>query len=342
MLSVEVRRVSSPRSTLNTRLSTSSSSRGVPLKGDPLRGNPRKGRGLQPELGPGAPPAGVRLFGPRAQGPGAPLGRAVPGPPAQRGLDPGRPEGRRRLDRRRAPPRRPRGHADDQAGDRPAVRRRGRRSRRRPDEDRQVLLRLARGGAGGDLPQDAPGDDLGPPGRPRQARRPPPQHAHAGLPPGVQAPGDRPRDARHLRADRAPARHGEREGRARGPGVPLPRAGGAREAVAGSRPADEGLRDHDRRHPPPHRGAPRGRGHPGRGLRPDEALLLDLAQDEAQRRRGRAALRHPGLPGRRARDPGLLRHPRHGPPALAPRARAGSRTTSRCRSPTSTSRSTRR
>ena len=37
--------------------------------------------------------------------------------------------------------------------------------------------------------------------------------------PGGQAPGDRPGDARHLRADREPPRHGPRQGGARGPGA---------------------------------------------------------------------------------------------------------------------------
>ena len=197
----------------------------------------------------------------------------------------------------------------------------GRRARRRPDEDRQVLLRLPRGGAGRDVPQDDPGDDLGPADRPGQAGGPAPQHAHARVPARVQAAGDRPRDARHLRADRPPAGHGEREGRARGPGVPLPRARGAPAPGPRGRPADEGLGGDDRRHPAAARGAAGRCRRPGRGLRTDEALLLDLVENEADGCGGRAALRHPRLPHRRARDPRLLRGPRDGPPALAPGAR---------------------
>ena len=205
-----------------------------------------KSRGLQPAVRPGPAPAGVRLLGARAQGAGPPLGRAVPRPSAQRRLDPRRHEGRRRLDRRRTASRRARGHADDQGGDRAAVRRRGRRARRRTDQDRQVLLRLARGGAGGDLPQDDPRDGVGPAGRPREARGPAPQHAHPPVPAGGKAPRDRARDPRHLRPDREPPRNGPREGRARGPRVHAPRARRLRARRARGRAADEGLRGDDR------------------------------------------------------------------------------------------------
>ena len=78
------------------------------------------------------------------------------------------------------------------------------------------------------------------------------------------------------------------------------------------------------------------------GDRAAQALLLDLPEDDPRRPR---VLRHlrPGRhphPGRQR--PGLLRRPRRAAQPLEPAARAGSRTTSRCRSSTCTSRCTRR
>ena len=73
-----------------------------------------------------------------------------------------------------------------------------------------------------------------------------------------------------------------------------------------------------------------------------QALLLDLPEDDPRRPRVLRHLRprrHPH-PGRQR--PGLLRRARRAAQPLEPAARAGSRTTSRCRSSTCTSRCTRR
>jgi hypothetical protein len=67
------------------------------------------------------------------------------------------------------------------------------RGRRRRHEDRPLRLHLEGGPAGRDVPQDAPGDDGGHPGHPREARRPPPQHADALPPPEEKRRASRPR-----------------------------------------------------------------------------------------------------------------------------------------------------
>ena len=95
-----------------------------------------------------------------------------------------------------------------------------RRARGRRDQDRQARLLLPRGAAGRELPQDGGGHGARPARAHDQARRPPPQHADARLPAAGQGQEDRPGDARHLRAARAPPRHGQGQGRARGPRPP--------------------------------------------------------------------------------------------------------------------------
>ena len=114
-------------------------------------------------------------------------------------LDPGR-------HRRRAAARRRRGHADHHREDSGALRPRGRPRRRRRDEDRRHSVLVERGAAGRELPQDAARDGRRHPRHPGEARRPPPQHAHALAHAGRPAAAHRAGDARHLRADREPAR----------------------------------------------------------------------------------------------------------------------------------------
>ena len=161
--------------------------------------------------------------------------------------------------------------------------------------------------------------------------------------PEAEAAADRAGDARHLRAARAPARHRRREVAARGPRV---RGRCTRSATPRS------SRSSTRRRPsaqdyleqPAHRAARPARraAHRRRGARPAEALLVDLREDGRQGqgvRRGPGPRRHPR---RRRVGEGLLRRARLDPRVVAVRCRAGSRTTSRCPSSTSTSRCTRR
>ena len=68
-------------------------------------------------------------------------------------------------------------------------------------------LQEPQGSAGGELPQDAAGDGARHPRHPGEARRPPAQHAHARRDAAGEAPQDRARDARHLRAGRRAPRH---------------------------------------------------------------------------------------------------------------------------------------
>ena len=113
---------------------------------------------------------------------------------------------RRAGARRRAAARRDGGHLRHQVRTRDEVRQAGRRHGRRRVQARPDRVHLARGRAGRELPQDAARDGAGRPRHPDQARRPPAQHAHARRD-GAGAPAaHRARDARHLRADRQPAR----------------------------------------------------------------------------------------------------------------------------------------
>ena len=114
---------------------------------------------------------------------------------------------------------------------------------------------------------------------------------------------------------------GERQGRARGPGLPLPRARGATSSIA--RKVDRKMKAREaiiERDPTAHRGSSsRTAGIARRGHRPHQALLLDLPEAAPQRRRHRAALRLPGLPHRRRRrSRDCYAALGRGPPALAP------------------------
>ena len=224
-----------------------------------------------------------------------------------------------------------------------AVRRGGRGARRRRHQAHRHHLHLARRGAGRELPQDDGRDGLGHPGHPHQARRPPAQHAHDRRDAQAEADREGQGDPRDLRADRAPPRHprdqvGARGPRVRGaapaqvpgdqgPGQPAARgARGLRRASAGERAARElealGI---DAAH-----------------LRPRQALLLDLLEDDQEGPRVQRDLRPHGHARHRRLGEGLLRRGRRHPLAVEAAARAASRTSSRCRSSTCTSRCTRR
>ena len=86
-----------------------------------------------------------------------------------------------------------------------AVRPGGHADRGRPHEARCARVPQPRAGAGRERPQDDRRDGGRHPGAADQARRPPAQHAHARGAAGREAAADRDRDARDLRAARAPA-----------------------------------------------------------------------------------------------------------------------------------------
>ena len=113
-------------------------------------------------------------------------------------------------------------------------------ARRRRDQARQVLDRLARAAAGREHPEDVPGDGGGHPRRPHQARRPPAQHADPRRPGAGEAAADRAPDARDLRAARRAPRDLADQVGARGPGVQDPRAGAVPRARQAARHPAQG------------------------------------------------------------------------------------------------------
>ena len=160
-------------------------------------------------------------------------------------------------------------------------------------------------------------DGEGPPGARHQARRPPPQHAHARRDAAREAAADRPGDARHLRPAGAPARHPGDQAAARGPLV----RGAAPQALRRARPprrhADARARDVPRagggRDPRP----PEGTRDRGRGDRPRQAPVEHLREDGRQGPRVRRHLRHRRGARDRRLDQGLLRRARQHPRSLA-------------------------
>ncbi len=157
---------------------------------------------------------------------------------------------------------------DDARAGRVALRQRDRHAGRRRHQDRPDQLHEPRGDAGRELPQDDPRDGARHPRHPRQARRPHPQHADARAPRAGAPDRDRPGDARHLRAARAPARHLLDQERARGQRAPLPAPGGLLPAEAQRREEEDRARgvhratSSRRAHEEARGGRPRGRRSP--------------------------------------------------------------------------------
>ena len=186
------------------------------------------------------------------------------------------------------------------------------------DEALEVQHPQPRAAAGREHPQDVPGDGPGHPGRPHQARRPPPQHAHAVRAPVRQAAAHRPPDDGDLRAARRAARDLADEVGARGPRVQGARAGALPRARQAARHAAQGPRE---LHRAGHRRAPaaaRGGRDRGRHRGTPEAHLQHLEEDAAQERGVRRDLRRLRHPPARRRGARLLRGARDRPLAVAP------------------------
>ncbi len=202
-----------------------------------------------------------------------------------------------------------------------ALRRADRRPRRRPHQARQAALLDARGVAGRVVPQDAAGDDAGRPRHPRQARRPAPQHADDGRGRARQADADRRRDARDLRADRAPARPQPDLPRAAGALVQAPEAVARGGAVEGGAEGARLPARHRRPDPEGRREGVRAGQAEGADLRPREDALFDLHEDAREAPVVRAGQRHLRLSHRRRHAARVL----HGARRPAPADEAGAR-----------------
>ena len=221
------------------------------------------------------------------------------------------PAARHRRGHQRQPRRGPRAL---RRGDRPA-------RRRRHQADRDHLPEPRRA-PGRELPQDDGRDGHRRPGHPDQARRPPPQHAHARGAAEAEAAREGARDARDLRAARPPARDPRDQVGARGPRLRRAAPAQVRRDQEARRPAARrarALRRRGRR--VPRRGAGEGRDR-GRDLRPRQALLLDLLEDDEEGPRVQRDLRPHRDAGDRRLGQGLLRRDRDHPLALEAAARA--------------------
>ena len=227
----------------------------------------------------------------------------------------------------RAPARHGRGHVGLARGGPRGVRRGDRKPRRRRDQAHRADLPVPRRGAGRELPQDDGRDGHGHPGHPDQARGPSAQHAHDRRHGEAEADREGPGDARHLRADRAPAGYPRDQVGARGPGVPDAAPAQVQRDQGAGRPAAGRARALRQPGRDVREQGTRGAGHPRRDLRPRQALLLDLREDDQEGARVQRDLR----PDRDARDrrvgQGLLRRRRRDPLAVeaAPGALQGLR-----------------
>ena len=156
-----------------------------------------------------------------------------------------------------------------------------------------------------------------------------------------ERPGaDRPRDHGHLRPHRGPARHEQDQERAGGARLPVPRPDdlqGPGRAGRGAAPAGHGLHREDQGHGRGEAAGGGGRGD-GRGTHQAPPLHPSEAPPPAHRPRPGLRLRRPAGPRRR---PSPTATPRWACSTTSgARCPAASRTSSPCRGPTATSRST--
>ena len=207
-----------------------------------------------------------------------------------------------------------RGHERQPRSGRGAVRRLDRPARRRGHEADRDHLPEPRREPGRELPQDDGRDGHGPPGHPDQARRPPPQHAHARRALPKQKQIEKARETLEIYAPLAhrlgihaikweledlsfqrlhPRKYDE-----------------IKKLVSQQRAERERYVDGRRRVPAPR--AEEGR-HRGRDLRPRQALLLDLLEDDQEGARVQRDLRPHRDAGDRRLGQGLLRRDRDHP-----------------------------
>ncbi len=139
--------------------------------------------------------------------------------------DPHRPQARRRHHRRSIAARHHRGYRGDPRRNRPGLRARDRGAGGGSHQAEAAGTGVARGQAGREPAQAAAGDRRRRPRSPDQARRPPAQHAHAGIRAADVAPAHRRGDARHLCAAGRPHGHAGDAGGTRRSIVPHPRSG---------------------------------------------------------------------------------------------------------------------
>ena len=172
-------------------------------------------------------------------------------------------------------------------------------ARRRRHEAHRHHLPVARRGAGRELPQDDGRDGHGRPGHPHQARRPPAQHAHDRRDAQAEADRQGEGDARDLRADRAPPRHPRDQVGARGPRVRrrCTRAS-TRRSRAWSTSSARSASATSRRPASTCTASCEALGIEADDLRPREALLLDLLEDDQEGPRVQRDLRPHGDAGR--------------------------------------------
>ena len=211
-----------------------------------IRGPARAGPALHLGRGTRVPSPGLRVLRAGAQGAGPAFGGAVPRASTGGRQHPGRHAAGSRRHCRRAAPRRRRRHADHDRKNSGALRRRSCARGRRRDEDQRHSILVERRAPGRELPQNAAGDGRRHPRHPREARRPPAQHAHASHMPEDRQTRTAQETHRHLRAHRQPARHEQDQERARGAVVQVSRSGGLSVADGESREPAQGRRSRNR------------------------------------------------------------------------------------------------
>ena len=193
------------------------------------------------------------------------------------------------------------------------VRRDDRAARRRRHEADRDHVPEPRRAPGRELPQDDGRDGERRARHPDQARRPASQHAHARGAGEAEADREVARDARDLRAARPPARDPRDEVGARGPRVPAPAPAEVRRDQEARLPAADRARGvRHRRRGVPRIGTAQGRDR-GPDLRPGQALLLDLLEDDEEGPRVQRDLRPHRDAGAGLLGQGLLRRDRDHP-----------------------------